>query len=60
LATLALVVLVYAAMSGSGEDAELLEAAAASGLFIRAAKTEPATGKRIGQGRPTSLHLRRV
>ncbi len=36
LATLALVVLVYAAMSGAGEDGELLEAAAASGLFLAA------------------------
>jgi bile acid:Na+ symporter, BASS family len=36
LATLALVVLVYAAMSGAGEDGDLLEAAAASGLFLAA------------------------
>jgi bile acid:Na+ symporter, BASS family len=37
LATLAVVVLVYAAMSGAGEGGELLEAAAASGLFLAAA-----------------------
>ena len=36
LATLALVVLVYAAMSGAGEGSELLEAAAASALFLAA------------------------
>jgi bile acid:Na+ symporter, BASS family len=36
LATLALVVLVYAAMSGAGDDGELLEAAAASALFLAA------------------------
>jgi len=36
LATLALVVLIYAAMSGAGEGGELVEAAAASGLFLGA------------------------
>jgi bile acid:Na+ symporter, BASS family len=34
LATLVLVVLVYAAMSGAGQDGELLDAAAASWLFL--------------------------
>ena len=36
LATLAVVVLVYAAMSGAGEDGDLLDAAAASALFLAA------------------------
>ena len=36
LATLALVILVYAALSGAGEDGELLDAAAASVLFLAA------------------------
>jgi predicted Na+-dependent transporter len=36
LATLTLVVLVYAAMSGAGEGGQLLEAAAASALFLAA------------------------
>jgi hypothetical protein len=37
LATLAVVVLVYAAMSGAGEGGDLLPAAAASALFLAAA-----------------------
>lgn len=42
LATLTVVVLVYAAMSGAGEDGEVLQAAAASGLFLAAAATAAA------------------